>query len=342
VPDGRDAVMLSDLLEANLYDPYWSSFRANRGSNDYLVAVHPWVEGSFLVFMRQSIWLAEINDLSVSGGDDTLLSRLSLLTDEIGCSARKSIATAGQYVYFLSDSGVYRLDARLDLKLRGDTKPLSEPIDDQFADLAADYAKNAAAIWFSNRYYIAVTKAGETANTVVYVWNALNDRWETKDIYGFGVQDFMVSTYGGTRRLFISNRAGVLMLLDENEAGDAAADADVTDLTPVAGSITTRRWQLGTPGDKRFLRVLSDLVLPAGATMEATATTINPDDVVALRELSNATGAAEDYAYKQTVRAKAHALDVTFDTTAGRPQIRSVVVEAAGKSLDPSETRNVA
>jgi hypothetical protein len=342
IPDGRDSVALSDLLDPNLYDPYWSTFRANQGSNDSLVAVHPWVEGSFLVFMRRSIWLAEITDLNVAAGSDALLSRLTLLTDEIGCSARKSIATAGQFVYFLSDSGVYRLDARLDLKLRGDTRPLSEPIDDQFSDLAADYVPDAVGVWYGNRYYLAVPKGEETSNTSVYLWNALNDRWETKDTYGFGVQDFLVITYGGQRRLCISNQAGALMLLDENEEGDSETDAAKTDLTAVGGEITTRRWQLGSPSDKRFLRVLSDVVIPAGATVQAEATSINPDGTVVLQELSNATGDAEDYAYKLPVRVKAHGMDVTFRTTAGRPQIRSVVVEAAGKSLDPTDTKTAA
>jgi hypothetical protein len=106
LPDGRDQVMLSDILDPDLYDPFWQSFRINQGSNDYIVSVHPWVEGSFLVFMRNSIWLATVNQgYAASGAPDdinTTVSRLDLLTDEIGCSARRSIATAGQFVYFLS------------------------------------------------------------------------------------------------------------------------------------------------------------------------------------------------------------------------------------------------
>jgi hypothetical protein len=152
LPDGRDQVMLSDVLEPDVYDPFWASFRANKGSNDYIVAVHPWADGSFLIFMRNSIWLATVNQTYDPSSGDGLVSRLDLLTDEIGCSARRSIATAGQYIYFLSDAGVYRLDARLDLKLRGDTKPLSDAIADQIARIPSDGAENAVGLWHDNRY----------------------------------------------------------------------------------------------------------------------------------------------------------------------------------------------
>jgi hypothetical protein len=342
VPDGRDSVMLSDILNADLYDPYWSSFRANVGSNDYMVAIHPWVEGSFLVFMRRSIYLAEVNALAVGGGDtDTLLSRLTLLTDEVGCAARKSIATAGQFVYFLSDSGVYRLDSRLDLKLRGDTKPLSDAIADQFSGLNADVASRSVGVWHDNRYYIAVPKASDaTAADTIYIYNALNDQWESRDTYGVGVQDFLVTTYNNARRLFISNRAGVLMVLDENEGGDSAPNSDITDLTPVEGRIVTRRYMMGTLSDKRYLRVNADVVLPASSTMTAAFISTNPDTTVSTVELTSTD--QEDYTYKQPIRVKAHGLEMEFGSTAGRPSIRAVTVEAAGKSDDPTDTRTAA
>jgi hypothetical protein len=77
-----------------VFDPFWASFRAGVGGDDFLVAVQPWVEGSFLVFMRKSIWLATINQFASTDGSgfsvDTPVSNLQLLTDEVGCSARRA------------------------------------------------------------------------------------------------------------------------------------------------------------------------------------------------------------------------------------------------------------
>jgi hypothetical protein len=345
IPDGRDSVSLSDVLDPNNYDPFWQNFRANQGSNDYLVAVHPWVEGSALVFMRRSIYLAEINqsfDIFDTGA--TLISKLTLLTDEVGCSARRSIVTAGNFVYFLSDSGIYRLDTKLDLKLRGDTKPLSDPIADQFANLNAALAKNSVGLWFDNRYLLAcpidTPTAPTTTNNTVFIYNSLNESWETRDIYGFGVDNFLVATYGTTRRAFITNRVGSLFLLDEIEAGDEAAQAGAG-TTPVEATIRTRRYNFGSPHSKRFLRSLADVVLPESSSLSASAVIINPDSTFQVATLSNSTGTPEDYSLKFPIRTKAHALELTFTSTTGRPEIRSVAAEAAMGRLPHTETRTV-
>jgi hypothetical protein len=347
LPDGKNNVLISDILDANTYDPYWQSFRAGAGSNDFVVAVHPWVENSFLVFCRKSIWLAEVNQFaSVDGAStaiDTALSKLTLLTDEVGCAARRSIATAGQFVYFLSDSGVYRLDSRLDLKLRGDTKPLSDPIANQLTELNDSLVKNSVGLWYSNRYYLAVPLAGADNNNGVFLYNALNDQWETRDIYAFGVDDFVVATRANERRLFVSNKAGKLMLLDEIEAGDESPDAQANVVTPVPGKIRTRRYGLGSMSTKRFVRSLADVVLPDTASVTVKAITINPDnEIVLVPGQTNTSGLSEDYTLKQPIRQRAHYCELQFETTANRPEIRNVSIEAAGPSRPPTETRNAA
>jgi hypothetical protein len=342
IPDGRDQVAVSDLANPNLFDPYWASFKANQGSNDYIVAIHPWVEGSVLVFMRRSIWLAEVNELNVANGNDTLLSRLTILTDEIGCSARRSIATAGQYVYFLSDAGVYRLDSRLDLKLRGDTKPLSEPIADKLANIDASNAKNAVGLWFNNRYYLAVQERGQSNQQTVYIYNALNEAWETKDVLPAGVDNFLVAAYEDERRVFASSREGKLFLLEEQEDGDDPSSGTVTSTIPVAGSIRTRRFGGNNLHNKRFIRTMADCVLPAGSTVTLKASLLNPDDEVEIGSQTNSNGSEEDYSVKAPIRRRAHAADIIFNTTAGRPQIRSVQIEAATATMAQAETRNAA
>jgi hypothetical protein len=57
---------------------------------------------------------------------------------------------------------------------------------------------------------------------------------------------------------------------------------------------------------------------------------------------TNTSGLAEDYTLKQPIRAKAHYCELEFLTTANRPEIRNVSIEAAGPSLAPTETRNAA
>ena len=348
VPDGKQNVMLSDVFDPDVFDPFWASFRVGVGGDDKIVAVHPWVDNSFLVFCRKSIWIAQVSQFASTNGQDfsvdTPVSRLDLLTDEVGCAARRTICTAGQFIYFLSDAGVYRLDSRLDLKLRGQTLPLSDPIANQLNELNADLVEDSVALYFDNRYFLAVplASAGDT-NNGVFIYNQLSEAWETQDIYGFGVQGLIVSNIDNQRRVLISNRAGKLMLLDELEAGDDSPNSSANVVSPVPGRIRTRRYGMGTMSNKRFVRSLADVVLPATGSITVKAITVNPDNEITLVPgQTNTSGLSEDYTLKNPIRAKSHYIELEFQTTANRPEIRNVSVEAALAGLPQTETRHAA
>lgn len=362
IPDGKDQVMISDVLDADVYDPFWQSFHLGVGGPDRIIAAHPWVDGTILIFCRSSIWLATLSQTpSVDGADmaiNTAVSKVELLTNEIGCSARNTICTAGQYVFFLSDSGVYRLDARLDLKLRGDTRPLSEPIADKFAQVVQSRVEDSAfAVWHDNRYILALPISSEPldGNELVLSWNALNEQWEYSDEYpaNASVNQILVSLYDNKRRLFSVSRSGNLYLLEENSAGvDDQAAGSASPTSEVEGRIKTRRYDFKDMSSKRFLRSVANAVIPSGGTVRTFANIIDPDRLHygevdqdgngpdPIGTITNSSGTSEDYHLKSPVRFKAHACELVYETAGGRPEIRSVALEASPKSLPATLTRN--
>lgn len=342
VPNGRDSVLVSDILDADTYDPFWQSLRAGVGGDDFIVAVEPWVDGSFLIFCRKSIWMAKINESYDIAAADPVIASISILTNEIGCSARNTIARAGQFVFFLSDAGVYRLDTQLDLRLRGDTVPLSDPIADLFADVDQTKVHRAFGIWHNNRYLLAVptTNGGDNTNDLLVCWNALNNAWEHKDEYGIGVDALVVGTYNSERRLFNVRRTGKLWLLDENDNGTDDAPTAGQSGSTVQGRIKTRRLNFGDLSSKRFLRSVSDVIIPNGGGITTQVSVIDPDKTETIGSITNSSGVTEDYHIKSPIRFKAHAAELTFTTTGQRPQIRSAAIEASPKSLPATLTRN--
>jgi len=336
----RDEVLISDVFDAETYDPISKSFRANSGSNDYIVALHPYAEGQVLVFCRKSIWLATAAIGADGVSIDPANSSLQLLTDEIGCSAKRSIATAGVYVFFLSDNGVYRLDNQFDLKLRGSTQTLSDPIADLIAEINAPAAHLSNGIYFSNRYYLAVPLGNSTEPNALFAFNMLNQQWETKDIYGFPLNRLLVSDYGTQRRLFAATTTGKLFLLDEQETG---ADDTQSGLgsTPVLGSLLTRRYGWGSLNAKRLTRTKASVVLPAGSACTLDAVTTDFDADFQIANLTNTTGDQEDYTLKAPLRCKATALDLRFRTTSGRPILRTLTAEATINGPVSTETRTL-
>lgn len=144
---------VSDILSP-VFDFTLNNFIINDGGNDSIVGVLPWVQNQMLVFMQKSIYVAYIDpQLDPTA---TNQSAITVVSSEIGCIARKSIASAGQFVFFLSAKGIHLLTPQLDLKLLGNTLPLSESIADFFDSVNYSSAGSSVSAYFANRFYISV------------------------------------------------------------------------------------------------------------------------------------------------------------------------------------------
>jgi hypothetical protein len=199
-------IIATDILSQN-YDPL-NTFTINQGGNDTIIGVLPWIENQFLVFMAKSIYVAFLDPRFDETAPDQ--SQVTVVTTEVGCLARHSIVPAGQFVFFFSGKGIHMLTPQLDLKLLGNTMPLSEPIDDYFDNVNFDYAKKVTAIYFDNRFFIAFPVNGGIKNNSILVYNTLNQAWESIDTYpsGLYIDNFVAAFYRNKRRLFIIANIG--------------------------------------------------------------------------------------------------------------------------------------
>ena len=206
VKTGNTEIIATDIL-SDRYDPL-NVFDVNQGGNDRVIGFLPWIENQFLVFMQKSIYVAYIDPRHDPLAADQ--SQITVVTTEVGCLARHSIVPAGQFVFFFSGKGVHMLTPQLDLKLLGNTMPLSEPIDDYFDSVNFDYAQNTTAVYFDNRFFIAFSVNNSIKNNSILVYNTLNQAWESIDTYpaGMFIDNFVPAFYGSKRRLFIISNIG--------------------------------------------------------------------------------------------------------------------------------------
>lgn len=328
---GRDVIQVTDVLDPDTSDPVLKSFRTNSGSNDYAVAVHNYQDRRLLVFMRKSIYQATIAITADGTSIDPTASSVALMTNEIGCCARRSVVTAGQNIFFLSDAGVYRLDAQLDLQLLGNSRPLSDDIADVMATINVQAVGQSNAIYFNNRYWLAVPTtlangdASARPNTLL-VFNTLNDAWESVDRYSFTLDRLVVSDYGTQRRLFAASRAGKMFLLDEMENGrDDQNTGSGYDVVP--GRLVTRRYGFGTLTQKRILRAVGTVVMPAGGVITMKVNTVDPDAKMTCATVTSAVD--DDYTLRGAIRRRAVFAELEFLTGDGRPVIRACNVQAS-------------
>jgi hypothetical protein len=220
------------------------------------------------------------------------------------------------------------LDTQLDLRVRGNTLPLSEPVADIFDDVNPELIECAKGKYFGNRYYLAFPRSSDTANRSMLIYNTLNEQWETVDRYFVGVDDLLVSLYNSAPRLHMVNNLGKLYLMEEIETGDDAIAGDVRD--SVQGRLVTRRFQFQDLHLKRIIKARVVATNPAGARWAAGVNLIDQDqNNLAIGSVLNDGAGEEDYSARFPVRRKAHFAEVEILTTAGRPEIRAIEIEAA-------------
>jgi hypothetical protein len=330
-----DEVILSEPLDSDTYDQVYAQYRFNAGTADFVVGLHSFAEDTLLVFNRNSIHTI-FDTLSLSN------SKNRLLTNEVGCVARKSIIQVGNQVIFLSDNGIYGVQFIDEYNLRGTETPLSEPINSTIQRINKNAWENSVATYFDNRYFIAVPLDDSTSNNAILVYNFLNKQWESVDQVGdanFHSTNLIVVGDGDKRAVYAVNDIGGVHRLDNRLDG---IDRVITQIggtqqnLGVGGSITTRQYTLGTLDRKRW----KEFDIHAQSSEDNTSDfdigieTENPDTVESLGSLSTFNGSALDIDEDVSIRGRignrrGYGLQFTINNTSGRPRIRAIETEGS-------------
>ena len=358
VQTDRNTISVSHYLQ----DDFWSAldvFTINDGSSDTLVAVTPWTLNEFVIFMRNSIFYAAAGVGANASGDATTEadSYIKSLASDIGCIAKGSIVQAGGGILFLSDNGVYMLNPAgagngssntpEGMRLLTIAEPLSATISDVIARINFAAVGKAVSAYWENRYYLAVPLDGSTVNNTVLVYNFLNKAWESVDTYNAAqdIEKFVVAKRGNRRRLFMVDQNEGIFLLEELEYDEFNASsggvlgtpvlpfyipATLTGLTfppiTIAGELITRAYNFQTSREKRFSSISVDASFSAGANLQTTFITVNPDFNTVINSYGSA--ADEDATLRLPVRKSGYYSQVKFNSLNLRPSVRSVTVEA--------------
>ena len=337
-----DEVIVSDILDSDTYDEIYAQYRFNAGTADYTVGLHSFSDDSLLVFNRNSIHTVQ-NTVNLQG------SVAKLLTNEVGCVARKSIVQVGNQVIFLSDNGVYGTQFLDEYNLRGTETPLSEPINETINRINKVHWEESRAVYFDNRYYIAVPLDDAQRNNAILIFNFLNAQWESIDMVAdetggvnvdWDIENLIVAGSGLMRGVYAINQLGGIHKLDTRLDGrDRVVTAIGQPATTysVPASITTRQYTMGTMDRKRFNQF--ELHVESSSTntsnFDILAETENPDSDINLQSLStyidgDVLAAGEDVSIRGRIgNRRGYGIQYTINNTQGRPKIRAIETEGA-------------
>ena len=333
-----DEVIISDILDSNTYDQIYAQYRFNAGASDYNVGLHSFSDDNLLVFNRNSVHL-------VSGaGQD---AKVQLITNEVGCVARKSIIQVGNNVLFLSDNGVYGANFQDLYNLRGNEIPLSSPINPVIQRINRSVWDKSVAVYFDNRYYLAVALDNSSVNNAILIYNFINKQWEsidtTEDI-NWNILDLIVAGKKEDRAVYAVNTLGGLHKIDARaDAFDVLSTEISTDditggvIHSIPASVTTRQFTLGSMDRKRWnnfeLHLQSSIDNESDLNITAELENIDTSvDLGTLKSLNSGSNLApdEDVSVRGRIGNKrAYGMQITLNNTVGRPRFRGLKVGGA-------------
>jgi hypothetical protein len=341
-----DEIAVSDLLDTTTFDQIKNQFRITGGTADYVVAMHGFYDDALVVLNRNSLHLVARTQGSLS---DTVVKEL---TGEVGCLARKSVVMQANNMLFLADEGIYGLTFLNDYNLRGTEEPLSKNIQPYIDRINKNLAGESVAVYFNNRYYIAVpldsVAGGNDArgNNAVLIYNFLNKGWESLDTYGdsrFLIKNFITASAGVRNNLYAVSSNGGLHQID---ASDSSVDrlsvtnesADV--VTPTINSyVTSRGYDFKTLERKRFTDAQVQMQNLAGETGEydIAFATEDPDSAESIGTTTTFLGgqilspSSPNEAETASIRCRlggqrGYTGTITLTRTIGSPKIHSIQV----------------
>jgi len=254
-----DEIAVSDILDTTTFDQIENQFRVSGGTADYVVGMHGFYDDALIVLNRNSIH-------QIKGTQGTLLdTKVTELTSEVGCLARKSIVMRANTMMFLSDDGVYSVEFLNDYNLRGADEPISKHIQPYIDRLNKNLSSRSVGVLFDNRYYLAVpldsiVGANDArGNNSILVYNFLNNGWESLDTFGdsnFLIEDLIIGSAGVRNNIYAVTANGGLHQLeafdDENDSISVSNIYNDKVSSPVLAKLTTRGYDLDTMERKRY------------------------------------------------------------------------------------------
>lgn len=345
----KDEIAVSDILDTTTFDQIENQFRISGGTADYVVGMHGFYEDKLIVFNRNSLHL-------ITGTTGSLLdTKVTELTSEVGCLARKTIVSRGNMVMFLSDDGVYAVEFLNDYNLRGADEPISKNIQPYIDRINKNYADGAVGVLFNNRYYLAVPLDSvigandARGNNSILVFNFLNKGWESLDTFGdsrFLIKNFVIGSADIRNNIYAVTSNGGLHQL---EAADSSIDrlsvsnTGTLVITPtINASLTTRGYDLKTMDRKRFTDaqiVMQNLAGETGEYMISFAAE-DPDNALDIGTTTqflggqvlspSTTGEAETAGVRcRLAGIRGYTGTVILTRTIGSPKVNSIKVAAS-------------
>jgi len=193
----RNTLYASDLLDPSIWD-LTNSIVVNGDDGDAITAVVPYYKNRLIVFKKRRVFQVDIPNDAASGADWIV----SIISNNTGCVATGTAVQVSSDILFLSDNGIRSLVRSVADDFSSVGIPISEVVKNVIQSINTDSIRVATAIYYDNRYFLAIPTGSNDYNDTLLVYNtalgAFEGTWSPQ------VMQFTLTNFNqeGSRAMF--------------------------------------------------------------------------------------------------------------------------------------------
>jgi hypothetical protein len=171
--DTRNTLYASDILDPAVWDVS-NSIVVNGDDGDQITAIVPYYKNRIIVFKKRRVFQVDIPNDSTTAADWVV----SIISNNTGCVAAGTAVQVSSDILFLSDNGIRSLVRSVADDFSSVGVPISEVVKDVIQTINTDSIRISTAIYYDNRYFLAVPTGSNNTNDTLIVYNTVLGAFE--------------------------------------------------------------------------------------------------------------------------------------------------------------------
>lgn len=169
----RNTLYASDILDPSVWDAA-NSIVVNGDDGDQITAIVPYYKNRIIVFKKRRVFQVDIPSDATTAADWIV----SIISNNTGCVATGTAVQVSSDILFLSDNGIRSLVRSLADDFSSVGLPISEIVKDVIQSINTDSIRISNAIYYDNRYFLAVPTGSSNVNDTLIVYNTVLGAFE--------------------------------------------------------------------------------------------------------------------------------------------------------------------
>ena len=238
----RNTLYASDILDPSVWDAS-NSIVVNADDGDEITAIVQFYQNRIIVFKKRRVFQVTIPPDATSAADWIV----ELISNNVGCVASQTAVQVNSDVFFLADDGLRSVvrSASDDFTTVG--LPISEIVKDVIQDINTAEIGIAAALFYDNRYFLAIPTGANDYNDTLLVYNTVLQAFE--GTWSPQVMQFTLSNFSGQGvRALAKAVNGVILQYNGHKSPAQVTTADYQDAgVSYESYVRTKDFDFGDP-----------------------------------------------------------------------------------------------